>query len=135
MNQQKFDFGPSLEADYTREHKPLTQEAYTQALRTIHDSIMLKPPKPPVTDFSDSHNPGRPLKANGAAGLLAQGLKEGKMFTIQSAISFLREKGKVSNSPDRRLREARNWLDRNGYTIEEIKFDGYSGWKIKRLEK
>lgn len=79
----------------------------------------------PIKDFSDSHpnKEHRPLKANGQAGILAKALlrynsmqrKWSRGVTIGMCSSLL---DFLSNSPDRRFREARAWIEREGIEIK-----------------
>lgn len=82
--------------------------------------------------FADKGNKGRPLKADGAAGILVKGLLSGRFFTTQEAIEYLRAHGKISNSPDKRMREARKYCEANGYEIEEKPRENCVAWGIKR---
>ncbi len=112
MQTNLFEYQP-MTADFTRDHKPL---------KAIHDKLV---------DMATKDNK-RPLKANGSAGILVKGMLNGKFFTVQDAEAYLKAHGKISNDVAKRQREARHWLENNGYEIEEQSRATCVAWGIKQ---
>ena len=96
-------------------------------------------------DFSDSkpQRENRPLKADGQAGKIALFMLRradhftqaaNQYVTVQDIICVLEGYGLTSNCPDRRLREAVKWLEREGCTVHKEWVEGktrYMTWRVE----
>jgi hypothetical protein len=97
-------------------------------------------------DFADSkpQRENRPLKADGQAGIITKHLLlmayasvevGGTVrYSVQDIIGVLDGYGITSNCPDRRLREAVKWLEREGCTVHKEWIEGktrYMTWRVE----
>lgn len=95
----------------------------------------------PVPEFTanPSQYAKRPLKANSQAYRFVMALLRGRKLTHQDFVRLLERSGIVSNSPQRRMSEARKWLAQRGvkvqFKLEGKKLPQHKRWFIVATAK